>query len=137
MKVLIDTNVLIDFLANRQPFYDNAEKIMDMCIEGKIDGYLAAHSITNTFYIMRKVPVNDLRKMLKKVLSFLSVVGIDYERLIDAVNDLRFDDIEDCLQSVCAQSCGAECIITRNLEDFKGSEIAAISPSDFLSNYKL
>lgn len=40
MKVLIDTNVLIDFLANRQPFYDNAEKIMDMCIEGEIDGYL-------------------------------------------------------------------------------------------------
>lgn len=137
MKVLIDTNVLIDFLANRQPFYDNAEKIMDMCIEGKIDGYLAAHSITNTFYIMRKLPVNDLRKMLKKVLSFLSVVGIDYESLIAAINNLRFDDIEDCLQSVCAQSCGAEHIITRNLEDYKESTITAISPSDFLLKYKL
>lgn len=112
MKVLIDTNVLIDFLAKRQPFYDNAEKIMEMCIEGKIDGYLAAHSITNTFYIMRKMPINDLRTMLKKVLSFLSVIVIDYERLIAAINNLRFDDIEDCLQSVCAQSCGAEYIIT-------------------------
>ncbi len=110
---------------------------MDMCIEGKIDGYLAANSITNTFYIMRKLPVNDLRKMLIKVLSFLSVVGIGYERLIAAIDNLRFDDIEDCLQSVCAQSCGAEYIITRNLEDFKGSEIAAISPSDFLLSNKL
>lgn len=137
MKVLIDTNVLIDFLANRQPFYDNAEKILDMCIDGKIDGYLAAHSITNTFYIMRKVPVNELRKMLKKVLSFLSVVGIDYEKLISAINNLRFDDIEDCLQSVCAVNCGAEYIITRNLEDFKGSEVAAISPNEFISEHKL
>lgn len=137
MKVLIDTNVLIDFLANRQPFYDNAEKIMDMCIDVKIDGYLAAHSITNTFYIMRKVPVNELRKMLKKVLSFLFVVGIDYEKLISAINNLRFDDIEDCLQSVCAVNCGAEYIITRNLEDFKGSEVAAISPNEFISEHKL
>lgn len=74
---------------------------------------------------MRKVPVNELRKMLKKLLSFLSVVGIDYEKLISAINNLRFDDIEDCLQSVCAVNCGTEYIITRNLEDFKSSEIAA------------
>ena len=67
----------------------------------------------------------------------MSVVGIDDERLISAINNLRFDDIEDCLQSVCAESCGAEYIITRNLEDFKCSEIAAISPSEFISEHKL
>lgn len=77
------------------------------------------------------------RTLLNEMCRVMSVVGIDYERLIAAINNLRFDDIEDCLQSVCAQSCGAECIITRNLEDFKDSEITAISPRDFLLSYKL
>lgn len=136
MKVLIDTNILIDFLAERQPFYDTAEEIMDLCIEGKVDGYLAAHSITNTFYIMRKSPVEVLRKMLSKVLSFLSVIGIDGEKLISAINNLDFDDIEDCLQLVCAEECKAEYIITRNIKDFTGSKIPPITPVDFLSMLK-
>lgn len=137
MKVLIDTNVLIDYMTRREPFFDEAKKIIGLCADNKIKGYIAAHSITDSFYIMRKYPLDISRTLLNKMCRVMSVVGIDYERLIAAINNLRFDDIEDCLQSVCAQSCGAECIITRNSDDFKGSEITAISPSDFLLSYKL
>lgn len=137
MKVLIDTNVLIDYMTRRESFFDEAKKIIGLCADNKIKGYIAAHSITDSFYIMRKYPLDISRTLLNKMYRVMSVVGIDYERLIAAINNLRFDDIEDCLQSVCAQSCGAECIITRNSDDFKGSEITAISPSDFLLSYKL
>lgn len=137
MRVLIDTNVLIDYMTHREQFFDEAKKIIGLCADNKIKGYIAAHSITDSFYIMRKYPLDISRTLLNEMCRVMSVVGIDYERLIAAINNLRFDDIEDCLQSVCAQSCGAECIITRNLEDFKGSEITAISPRDFLLSYKL
>lgn len=137
MRVLIDTNVLIDYMTHREQFFDEAKKIIGLCADNKIKGYIAAHSITDSFYIMRKYPLDISRTLLNEMCRVMSVVGIDYERLIAAINNLRFDDIEDCLQSVCAQSCGAECIITRNLEDFKGSEITAISPRDFLLRYKL
>lgn len=137
MRVLIDTNVLIDYMTHREQFFDEAKKIIGLCADNKIKGYIAAHSITDSFYIMRKYPLDISRTLLNEMCRVMSVVGIDYERLIAAINNLRFDDIEDCLQSVCAQSCGAECIITRNLEDFKDSEITAISPRDFLLSYKL
>lgn len=137
MKVLIDTNVLIDYMTHREPFFDEAKKIIGLCAENKIKGYIAAHSITDSFYIMRKYPLDISRSLLNEMCRVMSVVGIDDKRLISAVNNLRFDDIEDCLQSVCAESCGAEYIITRNLDDFKGSEIAAISPSQFISEHKL
>lgn len=113
------------------------QKIIGLCVDNKINGYIAAHSITDSFYIMRKYPLELTRGLLSKMCNVMSVVGIDSEKLNAAINNPDFDDIEDCLQSVCAQSCGAEHIITRNLEDYKESTITAISPSDFLLKYKL
>ena len=60
MKVLIDTNVLIDYMTHREPFFDEAKKIIGLCAENKIKGYIAAHSITDSFYIMRKYPLGRL-----------------------------------------------------------------------------
>lgn len=136
MKALIDTNVLIDYMTQREPFFDDAKKIIGFCTDNKIKGYIAAHSITDSFYIMRKYPLELTRKLLSMMCSVMSVVGINDEKLNAAINDLNFDDIEDCLQSVCAQSCGAEYIITRNVNDFTGSKIPPITPTDFLIKLK-
>ena len=54
MKILIDTNILLDFIIGREPFYENADKVLMLCANKKANGYLAAHSVTNLYYIMRK-----------------------------------------------------------------------------------
>lgn len=57
MRVLIDTNILVDCMIKREPFYNNAKMIIHFCVSGTVDGYVAAHSITDCFYILRKLPV--------------------------------------------------------------------------------
>ncbi len=135
MKVLIDTNVLIDFYGKRPLFYDAAEKIMELCTMKKIDGCIAAHSVTNAFYILRKdMPLELRRSTLKDLCAIITVVGIDSEKLISALDNEEFSDVEDCLQSECAKDYSASYIITRNIKDFEHSAVPAISPDDFLKN---
>ena len=78
--------------------------------------------------------MNEIRAMLDKICEILTVVGIDGVKVKAAVNNLDFDDIEDCLQSLCAEECGAKYIITRNVKDFSGSKVPPITPTDLLSN---
>lgn len=87
MVVLIDTNVIIDFLLEREPFYKPAAEILRKCAGNELMGYMAFHSIPNIWYILRKVPEKSRR---------------------------------------------AQYIITRNVKDFAGSEVSAVSPQEFL-----
>jgi len=132
MAVLIDTNVIIDFLMTREPFYKASTEIIKMCAEGKLKGYIAFHSVPNLWYILRRVPEDKRREWLADICSFLQVVGTSHEEVIKAVKMEEFKDFEDCLQDKCAKSAGAEYIITRNVDDFKNSDIAAILPEDLL-----
>ena len=134
MKVLIDTNVLIDYMSQREPFYADALKVVDLCVESVIDGFIAAHSITNSFYILRRYPQKDVRVLLTQMCNVMTVVGISDVKLISAIKNLDFDDMEDCLQAVCAEECGAEYIITRNTKDFDNSKVLPITPGEFLLN---
>ena len=71
MKVLIDTNVLMDALTGWQPFFDNADKILKLCADNKVDGYIAAHSIPNIFYILRKdLTESERREVLSNLLPY-------------------------------------------------------------------
>jgi predicted nucleic-acid-binding protein len=133
MVILIDTNILLDFLQQREPFRINAVRIIQKNIDKEIAGYIAAHSITNAFYILQKDYSADERKaMLLDLCRTLTVIGIDYEKLIRSLMDDNFDDIEDYLQAECAVSIGADYIVTRNMDDFTNSPIPAILPEDFL-----
>lgn len=133
MRVLIDTNVLLDFYFKRPEFYDAAEMILEMCMNKSIDGCIAAHSVINAFYILRRnMPLELRRNTLKDLCVIVSIIGIDREKLLAALDNEEFADVEDCLQDECALSCGAEYIITRNIKDFEKSKIPAITPNDFL-----
>jgi predicted nucleic-acid-binding protein len=133
MLILIDTNILLDFLEKREPFRTNAIKIIQSCATHVVTGYIAAHSITNIFYILRKDYSSDERKaMLLDMCRTINVIGIDQQKLIESLIDENFDDIEDCLQFECAASVDADCIVTRNIDDFKDLPIPAILPEDFL-----
>ncbi|MDE6030874.1 MAG: PIN domain-containing protein, partial [Oscillospiraceae bacterium] len=124
MRILIDTNVLLDFLSQREPFYTPAKKIISLCTEESIEGCVAAHSITNAFYILRKeFSLSERRKMLIRLCEMFVVVGIDKHKLMSALSNLEFEDMEDCLQYECAECVNADYIVTRNVKDFALSGI--------------
>lgn len=135
MRVLLDTNILIDYISERKPFTENARTILMLCMEKKVDGCIAAHSVMNAFYILRKeMSVAERRSFLLDICRFLTVVGIDKTKIVSALENEDFSDVEDRLQVECADEFSAEYIITRNIKDFSGSEIPAIQPDDFLKS---
>jgi len=133
MVILIDTNIILDHLMPRQPFADNASDILTLCFKEKCSGYIAAHTVSNIFYILRKqFSVNKRKKLLIDLCEFIEVAGIQKNQVIAALIDEDFDDFEDRLQVECARLVNADYIITRNITDFSSSPIPAISPEDFL-----
>lgn len=135
MRVLIDTNVILDALTGRRPYFDIADKILKLCSDGEIEGYMAAHSIPNMFYILRKdLSENDRREVLLSLCDILTVEGIDGAKILSALKNSKFADLEDCLQDECAVSISAEYIVTRNIKDYANSKIPAILPDQFISS---
>lgn len=136
MRILVDTNILIDYLAKRVPYNQSAEKIVEACADNKLLGSIAAHSVSNIFYILRKVyTVDERRELLEGVCTIFEVVGIDRDKIISALNDKDFDDFEDCLQMQCALDVQADFIVTRNPDDFMKSQVKCIEPAIFVERY--
>ncbi len=133
MRALIDTNVLLDFLLGREPYFSNADRIIKLCADKKIQGFMAAHSIPNMFYILRKdMTEEERREMLLNLCDIFAIEGIDSAKIVAALKNSAFKDLEDCLQSDCAKRIRADYIVTRNIKDFAISEVPAILPEDFL-----
>ena len=129
MRILIDTNVILDALTGRQPHFDDADKIIKLCADKKVQGYLAAHSISNIFYILRKdLPIEDIRIVLLNLCEILEVEGVDSRKVKSALNRGDFKDLEDCIQDECAAAIKADYIVTRNKKDFENSIVPAILP---------
>lgn len=138
MLVLIDTNVILDMLEKREPFYASSNDLLSLCASKKIKGCIALHSISNIFYILRKnYSVENRRRLLLGILKFLQVANASHENVRHALERNDFPDFEDCLQDECATQNHADYIITRNTHDFSNSNIPAITPSDFLEKYRL
>ena len=132
-RILIDTNVLLDYLLERQPFFEDAKRIITSCVEGKAKGSIAAHSISNMFFILRKdYDAKERREILYNLCSIFDVEGIDKAKLLAGLSNEDFLDFEDCLQMECAKSYGADYIVTRNVSDYVTSEVKAIEPKDYL-----
>ena len=132
-RILIDTNVLLDYLLTREPFYEDAKNLLIACVEGRTKGCIAAHSIPNMFFILRKdYTSKERREVLFNLCSIFDVEGIDKAKLLSGLENEDFTDFEDCLQMECAKSYGADYIVTRNVADYSVSEIKAIEPKDYL-----
>ena len=134
MKLFIDTNILIDYITEREPFTGKAKNIMDMCIDENAQGFIAVHSLLNMFFILRKEfpDVSVRRAQLLDLTDFLEVVEVDKEMILKALKNNRFKDFEDCVQAECAVRAGADFIVTRNIKDFEKSSVRAITPEDLL-----
>ncbi len=132
-KILIDTNVLLDYLLEREPFFENAKEIIMSCTDGKVKGCIAAHSIPNMFFILRKdYNAKERREILLNLCKIFDIEGIDEAKLISGLTNEDFSDFEDCLQMECAKSYGADYIVTTNVSDYATSEVKAVTPKDYL-----
>lgn len=132
-KILIDTNVLLDYLLEREPFFMDAKEVILSCTDGKVKGCIAAHSIPNMFFILRKdYNEKERREILLNLCKIFDVEGIDKAKLIEGLANENFSDFEDCLQMECAKSYEADYIVTRNVSDYVTSEVKAIIPKDYL-----
>ena len=137
MKVLIDTNVILDVLLKRTPFDVDAYNILKLAEEKKINAYLAAFSITDIYYFINKnLSHNDSIKTLEALLSIVEVVSITKHDIKRAMNFKEFRGLEDALQMQCLKKLKGDLIITRD-EKFQKITNKAISPKDFLSNESL
>ena len=133
MLVLFDTNIILDVLEKRLPFYDSSKSVLESCVSGNVTGYIALHSISNIFYILRKrYSAADRRKLLLDILDLLQVAGTDHGSVRNALQREDFTDFEDCLQDECAKQIHADYIVTRNTNDFSTSDIPAVIPDDLL-----
>jgi predicted nucleic acid-binding protein len=133
MVLLIDSDVLIDYLIKREPFYENANKLVELCSNRFFKGFISSQCIANIFYILRKkYTVKERRVLLRSLCTLFSICSVSGDMIIAGLEDFSFSDFEDCVQMHCAISVNADFIITRNTKDFTNSRIKAITPAEFL-----
>ena len=132
MKVLIDTNIILDVLCKRPDFYKDSAKVFKLCEVKRISGVISALSIPNIMYILRKELDSEKTKEILDNLSLIfSIADLKADDLKKAAA-MEFKDFEDALQSACAARIKANYIITRNIRDFTMSKVAAIKPTELL-----
>lgn len=136
MRVFLDTNILVDVIADRKPFSSHAVEIFRRAETGSIQLFTSSHSLATTYYLLRKyVDERRLREILLHVMDFVEVVAVDRDAVQKGLRS-RHKDLEDALQIVCASSIsGLSCIVTRNVRDFKTSEIVVLTPDEFCLKY--
>lgn len=133
MKALIDTCVIVDILQKRDPFYPAAMEILLAVSNKKCTGILTAKSITDIYYILRRSIHNEkeVRKLVRVLFTLFEVVdtfSIDCELALSST----IKDYEDAIMVETGSRVGAECIVTRNLKDYKLSTLPVLSPDQFL-----
>ncbi|UQZ88044.1 DNA-binding protein [Deltaproteobacteria bacterium Smac51] len=136
MKVVVDTNIVIDVLTDREPFVTHSENVFNMIANNRLQAAITANTITDIAYLLRK-HCHDLqivRNSLANLMELFEVIEVSKERCVKALG-LPINDYEDALLAECARKWGAELIITRNLKDFTSSPVPAVSPNEFLEKY--
>lgn len=131
---LIDTNVIINFITKREdPYKNECFEVMKLCAENVFDGYIAFHSLSTIWYVIKKQKTEqEARKWLDNLCDILTVTGATQKQVKKAINNLSFHDFEDCLQDECAVYADTEYIVTCNVKDFRQAKTIAVTPDVFL-----
>jgi predicted nucleic acid-binding protein len=135
-NVLIDTDVILDFFFDRKPFSENAARIFSLCESSKVKGFVTPVICSNTYYLLRQTASHEkVIGKLSQLMTFMDVLLMDRDIVIQALSS-GFKDFEDALQNFSAINDGTiEVIITRNVKDFKQSEIGVLTPENFLKSF--
>lgn len=132
MKVLIDTNVILDVLCGRTEFLEASSKVWKYCEVDKLTGVISALSVPNIVYILRKeLDPDKTKEIIDRLLLIFDVVELTAEDLQKAA-EMKTADYEDAVQMCCAERINADFIVTRNIRDFVSSPVPAVKPSELL-----
>ncbi len=134
MKVMIDTNVVLDVLLKREPFFPSSYEVMKRSALEEIEGYVSAMAATDIFYLLRRAlkdgqAARVCLEKLARLVGFADALGED----VYAAMASDMDDFEDALVAAVAERCRMDCIVTRNAKDFRKSPVRALSPEEFLA----
>jgi predicted nucleic acid-binding protein len=132
VRVLFDVDVVLDLLLDRSPFSRDAGILLSKAEQGELTGHVCATAVTTLHYISRKT-IGDrrARKEVRKLLTFLEPLTVN-RAVLEGAFDAKFRDFEDAVSHEAARQAGVECLVTRNIRHFKGSQIPVYSPSDLV-----
>ncbi len=135
-NLFIDTNIVIDLLAKREPFYYDAATLFSMADKKQIQLSVSSLTIANTNYILlRQMDGIKSKEILKKLKLLVKILPLDAHIVELALNDAAFSDFEDGLQYFTAKENGQDLIITRNLKDFRNSLLPTMSAKEYVEKY--
>jgi len=130
-RVFLDTNIIVDLIADRKPFSKYSIEIFKRAEDKKIKLYTSSHSIATTHYLLKKyLEEKLLREVLQNLLDYISVISVDIDVIKKGLRS-KTRDFEDSIQILCAAKIEKiDCIVTRNIKDFRDSEILALTPDE-------
>jgi len=136
-RVLIDTDVILDFFFDRQPFSEFAETILSWCEKKKIEGFITPVICSNLYYLLRQTAKHEkVVEKLTQLLTIIDVIPMDRQVVHYALTS-GFNDFEDALQNFAAVQQGdIHVILTRNLKDYKKSNIGVMTPENYITSKK-
>jgi len=134
IKVLIDSDVILDLFLDREPFVDQSERIFEELAAGRAQGYATAAALLNIYYIVRKAlgrsaALDCMQRLLET--DGLDVLAVGKQQIQAAVN-ARMTDFEDAVQAAVGEVNGVDLIVTRNIRDFRHSPVLAVRPEELL-----
>jgi predicted nucleic acid-binding protein len=134
-KVLLDTNIVIDLLAKREPFYQEAAKLFTLADRKVLNLFVSALSFANVNYVLlRQRKPEEAKLILRKLKLLVGVLSLDEKIISLSLNDNDFKDYEDSLQYYSALENDIDVIISRNLKDFQNSKIPAMTAEQFINS---
>lgn len=133
MRLMIDTNIFLDVMVKREPFFADSKAVLELCESKKVYGFLSASSATDIFYLVRRQlhSVELAYKALGSILDIAKVLAVTNEDVLNAYIQ-RAPDFEDCLMATCAKANKCDAIVTRNKKDFLNFGITLFSPEELL-----
>lgn len=132
---MIDTNIFIDVFTKREPFYKDSKKVLELCENRKVIGFVSSSNITDIFYLIRRITKSldiayDAVGSILKIVKVVSVTETD----VQTAYQKKAKDFEDCLLATCTISNGINGIVTRNKIDFEKFGIDLYSPEEVINN---
>ncbi|MDF5722329.1 MAG: PIN domain-containing protein [Rhizonema sp. PD37] len=133
MRVLLDTNIILDFLLERSPFFKDADNLFQAIASDQVEGYVTATTVTDIFYIVRKQTKSFelATEAVSTTLSVLEVYPVN-KSILEAALASNLKDFEDAVQLTCASFGSLEAIITRDAVGFAGASLAILSVTELL-----
>ncbi|MFN7676171.1 type II toxin-antitoxin system VapC family toxin [Flavobacterium sp.] len=133
-NIFLDTNVLMDILANRQPFYKSSSEIYKLGLGEKVNFFTSSYTISTLHYLLKKFTSEEnIRQSLEEIIHVVSIISVDINIIKKSLKS-NHKDFEDAIQIVSAQSIkDMYCIVTRDLKHYKHAEINVMTPDDFLN----